>query len=130
VKRKLISILIGSLLCLAIVIQLVPAPPAEAAEVTLTILNPKGNVEQVEIPPLAERVDTLDGKKIGYWFYTKDESAGINARDSLLNILRQMYPTAQLIRAHGKGGVANQETTAIYERTARESDISIFGVAN
>ena len=130
-KRRLISILVGSLLCAAMIFSLLmPLQPAEAAEVTLTILNPKGNIETVQVPPLAKRVDTLEGKKIGLWFYSKDSSAGINARSSLVNLLSAEFPTANIFLQHSKGGVWWPEPNQFYESTARESDVTIFGVAN
>ena len=138
-KRKLISILIGSLLCLTMVIQLVPAQPADAAEITLEVLNPKGNIENMHLLPLAERVDSLAGKKIYLYFYSKDNSTPLDTRGGISALLTERYGTynattnptgVTVITALNKSGVDYHDTIANYDTMARQSDAAVLGVAN
>ena len=132
-KKKLVSTIIGSLLCLALIVPLIPLQPAQGAEVTLEVLNPKGNVEPIELQPLAERVDTLAGKKIELWFYGKDTAGsipGCNVRDAIAYFLKEAYPTATIVAPYSKGGVAYNDTIVNYENPARFADVAVLGVAN
>jgi hypothetical protein len=140
VKRKLVSIIIGSLLCLALLVPLIPVQPAQSAEVTLEVLNPKGNIEPLKLQYLAERVDTLAGKKIYLYFYSKDAGTdGLNMRGSIVNLLQEKYGTynaatnpngVNCITALNKSGVDYHDSIENYDLMARQCDVAILGVAN
>ena len=105
--------------------------PAQGAEVTLEVLNPKGNVELVKLQPLAERVDTLAGKKVGFYFYSKDNSSNsLNVYGAIRYYLAEMFPTAIMGTSTTKSGVAYHDTLANYETLAKNSDVVVLGVAN
>jgi hypothetical protein len=133
-RKKIISIIIGSLLCLAIMAPFIPVQSAQGAEVTLEVLNPKGNIEPMNLQRLAERIDTLDGKKIELWFYSKDTASGgipgCNVRDAIRYWLEIDYPTATILSSWTKSGVAYHESLTNYEQPARNADAVILGVAN
>ena len=138
-KRKLISVIIGSLLCLVLVFQVLPLQAAKGAEVTLEVLNPKGYIEPLHLTPLAERVDSLAGKKIYLYFYSKDVSNPLDTRTSISNLLTEKYGTynattnpggVTVITALNKSGVDFHDTIANYDTMARQSDVAVLGVAN
>ena len=133
-KKRTISIIVVGLLCLVILVQALPFNAALGAEETLEILNPKGNIEQLKIQGLSERVDSLEGKRIGLWAYSKDATGSLNARAAVAELLQEMYPadTGTTIVNYwtAKGGVAYNEAIASYDQYARDCDVVIMGVAN
>lgn len=76
------------------------ALPAAAADVTLTVLNPQGNVDKVR--DLAPRLKTLQGKKIAMWLSaTPDQlfaGKGAELFDILEKRLRDTYPGIEIVR--------------------------------
>ena len=133
-KKRTISIIVASLLCLVIIFQVIPTNTAQGAEATLEILNPKGNIEPLPIQGLAERVDSLEGKRIGLWSYSKDATGSLNTRQAVADLLLELYPagsgTTIVNYWTAKGGVAYNEAIASYDQYARDCDVVIMGVAN
>jgi hypothetical protein len=116
----------------------IPVQSAQGAEVTLEVLNPKGNIEQMNLQPLAERVGTLEGKKIYVYFYSKDTNAP-NVRTPIVDLLNEKYgvynavtrPTGvTVITTLMKSGVDYHDNIANYDTMARQCDAAILGVAN
>ena len=136
--KKLISIIIGGLLCLALAVQLVPWQTVRGADVTLEVLNPKGNIELMNLQRLAERVSTLEGKKIYLYFYSKDTGTP-DVRSAVSSLLTQKYGTynantnpagVTVITTLNKSSVDYHDTIANYDTMARQCDVAVLGVAN
>ena len=131
-KRKKFQALIAIVMCSVMLMAL--APIAQASTVTLEVLNPKGNIELRQVIPLAERVDNLEGLKIGLFWYSKDVSlGGLNTYQGVLQLLQERFPTStgtQVFQTASKSAVAYNETMALYEGAARSSDAAVFGIAN
>jgi hypothetical protein len=115
------------------------AQVAQAQEVTLTILNPKGAIERIPITPLAERLDTLEGMKIAQ--YSISVPGNLTAVQQIL--AERFGPSADTAAGtiaanplqvsygslNAKGGVDHQDTLTNYEGGARAADAVIVGTA-
>jgi hypothetical protein len=123
VRKKLFSSLIGVVLCAVIIAAM--APFARGAEVTLTLVNPKAEIEAPRLIPLTERLDTLEGKRIGFVGYSKDPGTNTAASyaSSISDLLEERYPTSELIiqYAGAFSDVLGQKGTANYDLWARGS---------
>jgi len=136
--KKRISTIIGYLLCIVLIAQIVPKQSAHGATVTLEVLNPKGSIEPLYLQPLAERVNTLEGKKIYLYFYSKDTGTP-DVRSAVSNLLTEKYGTynaatnptgVTVITALNKSSVDYHDTIANYDTMARQCDVAILGVTN
>ena len=129
-SKKLISLLIMIALCVTLTS---PAfSKANADTVTLTVLNPKAHIETRPMTPLAERLDTLIGKKIGLFPYSKDTMGGVawpTAMETLLNA-RFAGTGTTIITLTAKAAVGWHDSLGTYESGARALDAMIFGVQN
>jgi len=93
-KNKKLSILIGSVLALAVIISTVPPlVHTEAADVTVELVNPKGAIEAPQLIPLTERLGTLEGKRIAFVGYSKDPGTATAASyaSSVADLLHEKY---------------------------------------
>lgn len=86
---------------LLLLVTMVLAPAAlPAAEYTLTVLNPQGQVDKVK--ELAPRLETLKGKKIAMWLSaTPDQlfaGKGSELYDLLEKMLEDAYPGIEIVR--------------------------------
>ena len=72
-KKKKISVAVGAVLALAVIAG-IAIPLASAANVSVTFLNPLGELEPLENRPLAERPADLKGKEIALAYYAKDQN--------------------------------------------------------
>jgi len=73
--------------------------PAVSSEVTLTVLNPQGNVKKDK--DLAPRLDTLKGKKIAMWLSATSDQLYAGKGAELYDLLEKMfadkYPDTQIV---------------------------------
>ena len=136
VKKKMVSLVIVSVLCMTFMLPVVQS--AQGATVTLEVLNPKGNVELLPLQPLAERVNTLEGKKIYLYFYSKDTGTP-DVRGPIGTLLTERFGTynantnptgVTVITTLNKSGVDYHDTVANYDTMARQCDVAVLGVAN
>ena len=108
------------------------APGAQAQDVTLTILNPRGSVERLPITPLAERLDTFEGMTIAA--YSIGMPANLVQVQALMaerfggpsgdNPLGVVWGSV-----NAKAGVDHQDSLIAYESGARAADAVIVGTA-
>ncbi|MDR0489720.1 MAG: fibronectin type III domain-containing protein [Oscillospiraceae bacterium] len=70
-KRKRFSAVLGCILALALIAG-VAIPIAYASPVTLTVLNPKGEVVPLDNQPLAARLGDIEGAEIALAYFNKN----------------------------------------------------------
>jgi len=75
------------------------APSPQAASVSLTVLNPQGNVPVVG--KFAPRLSTLDGKKVGLWLMLPNtfefQPAGVAFYDEIAAMMKKQFPNVTLV---------------------------------
>ena len=128
--KKKISLLIAIALCLTLVSPAFSVANAEA--VTLTVLNPKAHIETRPITPLAERLDTLIGKTIGIFPYSKDTMGGVAWPSAMQTLLAERFAgtDTKIVTMTAKSGVGWHDPLGTYESGARALDAMIYGVQN
>ena len=96
--KKTLLFLLTAVLVLPAVLA-ATTPTAEAADYTLTVLNPQGPVDHVK--DLAPRLGTLQGKRIAMWLSaTPDQlfaGKGTELFDRLEKMLRDAYPGIDIV---------------------------------
>ena len=95
-SKKLFSSLIGVILCVVLIVTMIPF--AQGADITVTLVNPKAQIEAPKLIPLAERTRyseelPLAGKRITFVGYSKDP--GMNTVPSytsnICDLLHEKY---------------------------------------
>ncbi|MDR0490608.1 MAG: hypothetical protein LBH28_05110, partial [Oscillospiraceae bacterium] len=125
-KRKQFKTLIGIMLCIAFVAALaLPLQSAVGADVSLTVLNPKGRIEMPPLQRLAPRLDSLAGKRIMFVGYGKD-IGNTNRQDyayNLAEMLRDWYgaipvqvPAAQQVSGAISSGISGLLSDVAWEK--------------
>lgn len=123
-KKRRISVLIGLVLTLAIIAG-IAIPLASAANVSVTFLNPLGELEPLINQPLAERLTDFKGKEIALAYYAKAQNP--HAVRAIGEMLEEEYGiTAKL---YDIGSSIGAKPTEYYE-TLAESDAVVLGVAD
>lgn len=89
-RRRLVSFAAS----LAFLALMVPCVPGMAGTVTLRVLDPRGEIFVPPVMPLAARLDTLAGKKIGILRNTKPGADSF--APYLEAALKGVYPDLQL----------------------------------
>ena len=131
--KKKITKIIGLVLCVVMLASIAPiAQFAQAQAVTLTVLNPKAEVEKIPITPLAERLDTLEGKKIAFFPISLSDYL----QTSMVTLFTERFgPSGDnefgitFGALNAKSGVAHTDTYTSYETGARVADAVIVGTA-
>jgi hypothetical protein len=132
-KRKELRMLIVSI-CLVLVMGgssfmagcTEEAPALEAGPITLTVLNPRGEIEAQPLLGISPRVADLAGKTIGLVDNTK--TGTIYFFDSLEKELKARFPTASILRFRKKGYVDVQPD--LYKEVAEKCDAFVFGIGD
>jgi hypothetical protein len=95
-----------------------------AAEVSLRVLNPRG---EITLPPIlapAARVADLSGKKIAiYW---NGKAGGDNLWNNVEALLRKKIQNPNILRYEGAFDLGD----ALAEKIAREADVFMYGVGD
>jgi hypothetical protein len=126
VKRKRISTVLACIITLAmLIVHAIPLATAAAA-VEIEFLNPLAEVDVPYDQPLAERLDTLEGKRVVLTAYTKD--ANSEALRALGQMLQKQY-NCTVAYAPSLGSAWNEKTDANYNAWA-SYDAVVFGVAD
>ncbi len=95
-----------------------------AQNVTLEVMNPRGEIPPPPHHAPAERVSDLDGKKIGiYWI---GKAGGDNFWDGVEELLNERHPEATTVRYAGPFDLGDSEAA----RLAREVDTVFYGVGD
>jgi len=95
-----------------------------ALAVTLTVLNPRGEITAPPIFAPRPRIADLSGKKIGlYW---NGKAGGNYFWDSIEAILKEKIPGVIVVRYEGAYDIGD----ALAARMAREVDAFLYGVGD
>jgi hypothetical protein len=127
-KRKKLGMLIVSM-CLVLVMggaSFMTGCTKESGPITLTVLNPRGVIEQKPLLGISPRVADLAGKTIGLVDNTK--TGTIYFFDSLESELKKRFPTASILRFRKKGYVDVQPE--LYKEVAAKCDAFVFGAGD
>jgi hypothetical protein len=116
-KRKI------SWICMLLVFVVIGAASAGAA-VTLTVLNPRG---EITFPPVAApstRMADLTGKRIAiYW---NGKAGGDNFWSNIEALVKEKLPTAVVLRYNGPFDLGDAQAAKI----AKEADAFFYGVGD
>ena len=95
-----------------------------AAEVTLQVLNPRG---EITLPPVSApnaRIADLSGKKIGlYW---NEKAGGNHFWNGIEQLLKQRLPNTTVLRYQGAFDLGD----ALAAKMAKETDAFFYGVGD
>jgi hypothetical protein len=94
------------------------------AEVTLEVLNPRGEIAPPPTLVPAPRVTELAGKKIGIFWNGKQ--GGNNFWDVIEELLKERFPTATILRFKGPFDIGDRLAGTM----AKEVDTFIYGVGD
>jgi hypothetical protein len=99
--RKQLPLLLIALCVLGLgsFVSVQAAPSSQAASVSLTVLNPQGNVPVVG--KFAPRLSTLDGKRVGLWLMLPNtfefQPAGFAFYDEIAAMMKKQFPNVTLV---------------------------------
>ena len=99
-----------------------------AAQVTLEVLNPRGEITPPPVMGIRPRVADLVGKKIALIDNTK--AGARNFLDAVQELLKQKYPTAVFLAPPKPEGRVLQDTKDWYPEVVKQFDTFIFGVGD
>jgi hypothetical protein len=95
-----------------------------AGEVTLQVLNPRGEIELPPVSAPSARVSDLSGKKIGlYW---NEKAGGNHFWNGIEKLLEQRLPDAAILRYRGAFDLGD----ALAAKIAEETDAFLYGVGD
>ena len=122
-KRNLAMVL-GFLAAMAILIG-APPMPAAGADVTLDVMNPRGEITPPKAVAPVPRVSDLAGKRIGIYWNRK--AGGNNFWDVVETELKQRFPTAKIVRFSEGGFDPGDKRVAAM---VKEVDTFLYGVGD
>jgi hypothetical protein len=94
------------------------------AEVTIEVLNPRGEIESDEVYGLSPRVPDLAGKTIG--LYCNGKYGVKEFLDIIEGHVKQKYPTATVKRYNGAFDVGDK----LAEQISREVSAVVYGLGD
>ncbi len=97
------------------------------AQVSLEVLNPRGEVPPPPSLGLRPRVADLAGKKIA--LIDNGKPGAKNFLDAVQELLKQRYPTATIVSTRKKGGLLS-DAKDWYPEAVKEFDTFVFGVGD
>ena len=96
----------------------------ESSEVSLEVLNPRGEITLPPVSPPSERIPDLKGKKIGlYW---NEKPGGVHFWNSIERLLKEKLPDTTILRYSGAFDLGDEMAA----RIAREIDAFLYGVGD
>lgn len=94
------------------------------AEVTIEVLNPRGEIESDEVYGISPRVPDLAGKTVG--LYSNGKGGVTRFLDLVEGNIRQRYPTVTIKRYNGAFDVGDQ----LAQQIAGQVSAVIYGVGD
>ena len=114
------SVLAAVFLSICSMVIAEPATPA----VTLTVLNPRGEIAPLPVSVPRPRLSDLSGKRIGiYW---NGKSGGDSFWNVIEQLLKQKFPTAIVVRYEGAYDIGDP----LAAKMAKEVDTFLYGVGD
>ena len=111
------AVLIGATLC-----WVLPA----AAQVTLSVLNPRGEIPPPPLMGIQPRVTDLAGKRIA--LIDNGKAGARNFLDAVQQLLQQKYPGATFLKPHKQ--ILQQDARDWYPEIAKQFDAFIFATGD
>jgi hypothetical protein len=106
----------------AVIIMLMQA--WAAAQVKMTVLNPRGEITLPPVTPLSARLSEFAGKKIGlYW---NEKAGGNHFWNQVEQQLKAKLPGATVLRYQGAFDLKDE----LAQKLARETDAFLYGVGD
>ena len=98
--------------------------PAVGADVTLEVLNPRGEVTPIPILAPSARIPDISGKKIGiYW---NNKAGGDHFWDVVEAEMKHQAPTVKIVRYSGPFEPSDEQIAAM----TKEVDAFFYGVGD
>lgn len=95
-----------------------------SSEVSLEVLNPRGEITLPPVSPPSDRIPDLKGKKIGlYW---NEKPGGIHFWNSIELLLKEKLPETTILRYSGAFDLGDE----LAARIDRETDAFLYGVGD
>jgi hypothetical protein len=99
------------------------------AEVTLTVMNPRGEILPPAMLGIRPRVTGLDGKKIA--LCENGKAGAANFLDAVEEVLKQRFPSAVILRfPKPQGDRVIYDAKEWYPAVARQADTFIFATGD
>jgi hypothetical protein len=97
---------------------------SDTSEVTLNLLNPRGEITLPPVSPPSKRIPDLRGKKIGlYW---NEKPGGIHFWNGIEILLKRKLPDTTVLRYSGAFDLGDQMAA----RIVKETDAFLYGVGD
>ena len=109
------------------VAAIVSASPA-SAQVTLEVMNPRGEIPPPPTMGISARVSNLDGKKIV--LIDNGKYGASNFLDVLADMLKQKYPTATIVMYPKPAAQTITDLPKWYPTVKQQGDLFVFGVGD
>jgi hypothetical protein len=116
-----------TLAALVVVASLISAAPA-AAQVTIEVMNPRGEIPPPPTLGINQRVPDLAGRKIV--LVDNGKFGANNFLDVLADMLKQKYPTATIVIYPKPAAQTITDMPKWYPTVAQQGDLYIFGVGD
>jgi hypothetical protein len=111
------------LCCMLLAVFLVNTTSARGA-VTLTVLNPRGEIASPPAAPPSARIADLTGKKIAiYW---NGKAGGDNFWNNIEALVKERLPNTVVLRYDGPFDIGDAQAAKI----AKEADAFFYGVGD
>jgi hypothetical protein len=95
-----------------------------APAITLTVLNPRGEIAPIPVFAPQPRLSDLSGKRIGiYW---NGKSGGDHFWNVIEQLLKQKFPAATVVRYEGAYDIGDP----LAAKMAKEVDTFLYGVGD
>ena len=99
-----------------------------AAQVTLEVMNPRGEIPPPKTLGISPRVGTLDGKKIV--LVDNGKYGASNFLDALADKIKAKYPTATIVRYPKPAAQTITNLPKWYPTVKQQGDMFVFGVGD
>ena len=116
------------LLALALVVGSLCVAGTAAAQVTIEVMNPRGEIPPPKTLGISPRGGSLDGKKIV--LIDNGKYGASNFLDVLAAMLKQKYPTATVVMYPKPAAQTITDLPKWYPTVKQQGDLFVFGVGD
>ena len=116
------------LLAFALVVGSLCVAGTAAAQVTIEVMNPRGEIPPPKTLGISPRGGSLDGKKIV--LIDNGKYGASNFLDVLAAMLKQKYPTATVVMYPKPAAQTITDLPKWYPTVKQQGDLFIFGVGD
>jgi predicted GTPase len=101
---------------------------AAGAQVTMEVMNPRGEIPPPKTLGISPRAGSLDGKKIV--LIDNGKYGASNFLDVLADMLKQKYPTATVVMYPKPAAQTITDLPKWYPTVKQQGDLFVFGVGD